>query len=124
MDPEPTAPLIAIVDDDEGLRDALDSLMRSVGYRTFLFDSTESAIASTMLPQAACLIIDYRAPGSEGLQLQHTLERVDRSMPVVLVSAQANEIRVPAREASAPAVLATPFSVGELLATVHAAVQS
>ena len=47
MDPEPTAPLIVIVDDDEGLRNALDSLMRSVGYRTFLFDSTESAIASS-----------------------------------------------------------------------------
>ena len=87
MDQESECPLLGIVDDDEGIRLALDSLMRSVGYRTVLFDSAESALASGNIHEADCLIVDYNMPGSGGLHLQRTLAGMSHFTPVIIVSA-------------------------------------
>ena len=70
MDQESQLPVIGIVDDDEGFRHALDSLLRSVGYRTALFASGDDFLASDRIHEADCLIVDYQMPGSGGLHLQ------------------------------------------------------
>ena len=66
-------PLISIVDDDESVRQALKSLIDSVGFRAEVFDSGEEFLNSPYLSQTDCLITDVRMPGMSGLELQERL---------------------------------------------------
>jgi FixJ family two-component response regulator len=65
--------LIAIVDDDAALRDSLANLMRSAGFRTHGFSSAEAFLGSPLARETACLILDVRMAGMNGLELQRRL---------------------------------------------------
>ena len=67
------APLISIVDDDDSLRNSLNNLIRSVGFRAQGFPSAEAFLNSSELHDTACLILDVRMPGMSGLDLQRQL---------------------------------------------------
>ena len=67
---ESKASLIGIVDDDSGVRESISSLVRSAGFRAAVFSSAEDFLHSEGLKHAACLILDVRMPGINGLDLQ------------------------------------------------------
>ena len=112
-------PLISIVDDDEGIRQALKSLIDSVGFRAEMFDSGERFLNSPYLSQTDCLIADVRMPGMSGLELQDRLSAAGRSIPIVFISAHDdNEARARGLRAGAIDFLQKPFSEDSLLGAI------
>jgi FixJ family two-component response regulator len=83
--------LVAIVDDDASVRRSLDRLIRSFGYRTQVFGSADEFLASTAPDRAACLILDVRMPGTDGLTLQNRLFERGSRIPIVFITAQATD---------------------------------
>jgi FixJ family two-component response regulator len=83
--------LVAIVDDDASVRQSLDRLIRSFGYRTQVFSSADEFLASIAPDRAACLLLDVRMPGMDGLTLQGRLIERGTRIPIVFITAQASE---------------------------------
>ena len=112
-------PLISIVDDDEGIRQALKSLIDSVGFRAEVFDSGETFLNSPYLAQTDCLIADVRMPGMSGLELQDRLSAAGCSIPIVFISAHEDkEARARGLRAGAIDFLQKPFSEDSLLGAI------
>jgi len=115
-------PLIVIVDDDESIRDALTSLLRSVGWRAEGFASAEAFLQSGQVHTTACLLLDMRLPGVSGLELQRQLRSSQARVPIIFITAHGNEaMRAQALQAGAVAFYAKPFSGTVLLEAIHAA---
>ena len=116
------SPLIVIVDDDESIRDALTSLLRSVGWRAGGFASAEAFCQSGQVHTTACLLLDVQLPGVSGLELQRQLRSSQARMPIIFITAHGNEaIRAQALQAGAVAFFAKPFDDTALLKAIHAA---
>lgn len=115
------APLISIVDDDESVRDALKSLIDSVGFRSEVFCSGEEFLNSPYISQTDCLIADVRMPGMSGLELQERLNAANSSIPIVFISAH-DDRKARARGLRAGAIdfLQKPFSEDSLLGAIAA----
>ena len=84
-------PVISIVDDDESVREATKSLVRSLGYRTMTFGSAEEFLESTQAKATACLIADVQMPGLNGVELQQRLIADGQSVPTIFISGLADE---------------------------------
>jgi CheY-like chemotaxis protein len=113
---------ISVVDDDESVRDATNTLLRSVGYLVQTFASAESFLASGALRETQCLILDVRMPGIDGLELQRRLNAEDFRVPIIFISAHNdNPLRRQVIEAGAVDLLNKPFAASTLLATLEAA---
>jgi FixJ family two-component response regulator len=119
-----TAPFIGIVDDDESVRAAVDSLIRSAGYRTALFASAEALLHSDQIHEMDCLIIDIQMPRLSGLELQRRLAEANPATAIIFVSAHAEELRATALNQGAVAVLGKPFSDEALLSAIQSALES
>lgn len=114
-------PLVAIVDDDQSIRDATSNLLQSAGFLTATFADAESFLTSSE-PRAACLVADMRMPGMSGLQLHQHLIASGASIPTVLITAYPSDAtRLRAREAGIVCCLAKPFAPDELLECVRGA---
>ena len=114
-------PLVAIVDDDQSIRDATSNLLQSAGFLTATFADAESFLTSSE-PRAACLVADMRMPGMSGLQLHQHLIASGAPIPTVLITAYASDAtRSRAREAGIICCLAKPFAPDELLECVRGA---
>src|SRR5262252_3976152 len=85
------AALISIVDDDDSLRNSLNNLLRSLGYRTKSFSSTEEFVNSNHLHDTDCLILDVRMPGMSGLDLQHHLVEANSQVPIVFITSHGDD---------------------------------
>jgi CheY-like chemotaxis protein len=119
----PETTIIAVVDDDESIRDATKTLLRSAGYRVGTFASAEQFLDSGALGETGCLILDVRMPGMSGLDLLHRLRSSDSGVPIVFVTAHDdNGNRRQAIEAGAMAFLSKPFEAGALVDAVRTAV--
>ena len=117
-----TAPLIAVVDDDDALRNSLDDLLRSVGFRVQGFASAEAFLRTLHVPEAACLILDVRLPGMNGLELQRQLVAAHWPIPIIFITAYADDdVRARALAAGAVAVLSKPCGEEDLLTAIQAA---
>lgn len=115
----PDVPLISIVDDDESVREALKSLIVSVGFRAEPFGSGEEFLNSPHVAQTACLITDVRMPGMSGLDLQDRLNAAHSSIPVVFISAHDDQdARARGLRGGAVAFLQKPFSEDSLLGAI------
>lgn len=115
--------LVSIVDDDESIRQALNSLFRSAGLQVAAFASAEEFLGSPHVATTRCLILDLQMAGMGGLQLQRRLADDDRPIAVVIVTAHGDdEARVQALRAGAVAFLPKPFDADRLLRTVEAIV--
>jgi FixJ family two-component response regulator len=123
MTSETPAPLIGIVDDDESVRAAIDSLIRSAGYRTALFASAEALLHSGQVHEMACLVVDIRMPRLNGLGLQRHLAEVNHAAAIIFVSAHSEELRATALNQGAVAVLGKPFSDEDLLSAIQSALE-
>ena len=118
---DPHAP-IAIVDDEESIRTALKSLLKSLGFRVEGFASAEDFLHSDHLRDTTCLILDVQMPGTGGLELQRQLAVADWRIPIIFISAHRDEAaRAQALQAGAVDFLFKPFSEEALLTAVHAA---
>ena len=118
-------PQISVVDDDESVREAIKSLLDSVGFRVEVFNSAEEFLFSARLTDTACLIADVRMPGMSGLELQESLNVNDSSIPTVFISAHDDgEARSRALEAGAVDFLRKPFSEDALLGAIKSALES
>src|SRR5580765_6053747 len=114
-----TIPVISIVDDDESVRQALKSLMDSVGFRAEVFGSGEEFLDSPYVSQTDCLIADVRMTGMSGLDLQERLNAAGGSIPIVFISAHDDkEARARGLREGAIDFLQKPFSEDALLGAI------
>jgi len=114
--------LISIVDDDESIREAIQSLLRSVGFKAKTFASAEQFLQSDQIENTACLILDVRMPGMSGLELQRRLMATQCRIPIVFVTAHGDEeARSRALQEGAVEFLLKPFSEEALLNAIQAA---
>jgi FixJ family two-component response regulator len=117
-------PVIAIVDDDESIRRALSSLLRSAGFAVADFPSAEAFLASEDREPIGCLVLDCRMPGMQGLELQRRLAATGDSTPIIFLTAHGNAaVRAQALATGAIAFLSKPFDAGTLLAALDEAVK-
>ena len=115
--------LIAIVDDDRLVRMSLSRLMNSAGFESIVFESAEEFLDSDIKGNAACLILDLRLPGMDGLGLQGQLAAKRFSVPVIFISGNSDQAeRKQALEAGAVAFLDKPFGDEALLDAVNSIV--
>jgi FixJ family two-component response regulator len=112
-------PVISIVDDDQSVREAIESLMKSVGYIAKVFPSAGDFLRSGHLADTGCLILDVQMPGMSGLELQSRLVASRSRIPIVFISAHSDaEARARALEAGAVGFLQKPFSEDALLSAI------
>ena len=117
-------PRVAVVDDDESVREALQSLLRSVGYRAEGFDSAEEFLLSGRLPEMDCLILDVTMPGMGGMALQEGLGHLKLPLPTVFLTAHGDEAtRRQALRLGAVGFLLKPCSEDDLLNAVRSALE-
>jgi FixJ family two-component response regulator len=120
----PRIPLIAIVDDDDALRNSLDNLIRSVGFRAQGFSSAEAFLGSNQAHETGCLILDVRMPGMNGLELQHQMGAANWQIPIIFITSHADDdARARALEAGAVAYLYKPCREEDLLHAIDEALK-
>ena len=118
------APLISIVDDDALARDGMRELVESLGYRTVAFSSAEHFLESSVIAETTCVITDVQMPGLNGLELQEALQSQGRHIPVILITAYANEKqRTRAMNGGAVGFLSKPFNEEALVSCLTAAIK-
>jgi FixJ family two-component response regulator len=119
--------LVAIVDDDVGVRAGIESLLNSIGVKTRTFASAEAYLRSDDSAAAGCLIVDMRLPGMSGLELQRRLHANGVSIPAIFVTAEddANgRLQAQMEQAGAVAVLHKPCDPEELTRLIQAVVSA
>jgi len=117
-----SAPLIAIVDDDPGVRGSLDSLLRSAGLASLSFDSAEHLLACDAGARIGCIATDLHMPGMTGLELQAELARRGWRQPVIVMTAFPTDAsRAQAEAAGAIAFLVKPIDPDLFLAAIDSA---
>ncbi len=125
MDAQEKNKLIAIVDDDDLMRNALQGLLKSVGLPARAFASAEEFLQSGQQHQTACLIADIRMPGMSGLELQAQLNSAHCRIPTIFITAHGDtKMRMQAMRAGAVEFLAKPFDDEVLLQNVQAALEN
>jgi FixJ family two-component response regulator len=116
--------LVSIVDDDESVRESLPDLLREFGFAVQAFASAEEFLASDCVDQTSCLLLDIAMPGMSGPDLQRELTRRRHAMPIVFITAHADEaVRPRVLAQGAVACLFKPFSETALLEALHAALR-
>ena len=116
--------LVAIVDDDDLMRSALQGMLKAVGWPAQVFASAEEFLKSGQYQQTACLIADIRMPGMSGLDLQAKLNSEKCRIPTIFITAHGDEkMRMQALRAGAVEFLAKPFDDEVLLESVRAALE-
>jgi FixJ family two-component response regulator len=116
------ASLVTVVDDDESVRESLPDLLRQYGFATQAFASAEAFLASDCVGRTRCLILDVAMPRMTGPDLQRELARRRHHIPIVFITAHADEIDRPRLlDTGAVDCLFKPFSESALLDAVHAA---
>ena len=104
-------PIVAIVDDDEAVREALSDLLMVMDVACRTFDRAEAFMAEYMPGHFDCLITDVAMPGMSGLELQERLRELDSSMPVIIITADTSRAtRVRALSGGAHACLTKPVN--------------
>ena len=118
------APLISVVDDDDSLRSSLGNLLRSVGFRVQEFGSADAFLSWHDVRETACLILDVRMPGKNGLELQRHIAAANRRLPIVFITSHADDdARSSAVAAGAVGFLYKPFREQEILDAIDAALR-
>jgi FixJ family two-component response regulator len=117
--------MVAVVDDDEAFRGALQRLLKSTGLAVRSFASAEDFLNSGQQHETGCLIADIRMPGMSGLDLQAQLNAEHCPIPTIFITAHGDEkMRLQAMRGGAVKFLAKPFDGGILLESVRAALDS
>lgn len=114
---------IAVIDDDQSVRESLVGLIESVGYEVAFFGSAEEFLSWPKFDQVNCLIVDVRLPGISGLQLYSRITAIPLRIRTIFITAHIDEpARVWAMESGAVAFLYKPFQTAALLWALQTAV--
>jgi len=117
-------PVVYIVDDDSGVREGLEALARSVGYRVEKFATAKEFLLGKRQDAPSCLVLDVRLPGLSGLDLQHELTQADVHIPIVFITGHGDiPMTVRAMKAGAVEFLTKPFREQDLLDAVQQALE-
>src|ERR671918_321016 len=117
-------PIIFVVDDDPSIRDALTSLLRSVGLRVETFESARAFLTRQPSDVPGCLVLDVRLPGLSGLDLQRELAAAQITMPIIFITGHGDiPMTVQAMKAGAVEFLTKPFRDQDLLDAIHQALE-
>ena len=110
---------IAVVDDDESVREALKGLLRSAGFGAETYASAEEFLRSRRLEETECLILDVRMPGIGGVELRRYLELAGHDIPIIFITAHGDDsTRAQALGANVVGFLTKPFSDEALLEAI------
>jgi FixJ family two-component response regulator len=121
----PRAASISIVDDDESVRVAMSSLVRSLGYEAREFASAEAFLASPRRQDTSCLITDVHMPGMSGLDLQAVLSAREQVVPIIFIIAfPADNLRQRAEAAGAAGFFSKPVDSQMIIHCLDAALGS
>lgn len=116
--------IVFVIDDDESIREALKSLIRSVGLRVETFASAREFLQSSRPDVAACLILDVRMPGLSGLDLQRDLAEANIHIPIIFITGHGDiPMSVRAMKAGAVEFLTKPFRDQDLLDAIQQALE-
>ena len=116
--------LIAIVDDDQSFREALESLLRLIGFRTAIFASARNFLDSPLLPNVSCAILDVSMPGMDGLELQRHLVATYRIPIIFITDLRDAKTREQAVRAGAISFLNKPVSEEILIDALNSALRA
>ena len=117
-----SGPIVDIVDDDQAVGNAIEVLMRSIGFVAQAFSSGEEFLRSPELGRTGCLVVDFDMPKMNGLDLHNNLSRLGKDIPTVLITAYPSDvIRARALQAGVICYLPKPFDESDLLNCVQAA---
>ena len=117
--------IVYVVDDDESVREAIQSLIRSVGLHVEAFASAQDFLRSKRPDVPGCLVLDIRLPGFSGLQLQRKLADADIRIPIVFMTGHGDiPMTVKAMKAGAVEFLTKPFRDQDLLDAIQQAIET
>lgn len=118
-------PLVAVIDDDESVRESLPDLLREFGYAVQTFGSAEKFLANGDFVHIRCLILDVMMPGLSGLDLQQELRQRRVNVPIVFITARADEtLRQQLLQNGAVECLFKPFGEAALAEALKAALRA
>jgi FixJ family two-component response regulator len=117
--------MVAVVEDDDSYRSAVQRLLKAAGFRVRSFASAEDFLISGQQQTTGCLIADIRMPGMSGLDLQSKLNSDHCSIPTIFITAHGDEkMRLQAMRSGAVKFLVKPFDGEALLEGVRVALES
>jgi FixJ family two-component response regulator len=117
-------PMVFVVDDDTAMREALKSLLQSVGLQVALFDSAQGLMQSALPDVPSCIILDIRLPRVSGLDFQAELAEASIHVPIIFITGYGDiPMSVKAMKAGAVDFLVKPFRDQELLDAVSTAIE-
>jgi FixJ family two-component response regulator len=117
-------PIVFVIDDDRMIREGLQSLIRSVGLRVETFASAQDFLAAKRPDTPACLILDVRMPGLNGLELQRKLSEANVYIPIIFITGHGDiPMSVKAMKAGAVEFLTKPFRDQDLLDAIQVALE-
>lgn len=118
------SPIVFVIDDDAAVRDALNSLIRSVGLRVELFGSSQEFLQYNRADTPSCLVLDVRLPGRSGLDFQRELAKANIHIPVIFITGHGDiPMSVQAMKAGAVEFLTKPFRDQDLLDAIQLALE-
>ena len=116
--------LVSVVDDDESIRESLPDLLRQIGFAAQAFSSAEAFLASEVVSETSCLILDIAMPGMSGPDLQQELMRRRQEIPIVFITANGDRaVRSRLLAQGAVECLFKPFSEAALLDALNVALR-
>jgi FixJ family two-component response regulator len=117
-------PIVSVIDDDASVREALDSLIRSIGFQVQKFAAAAEFLQSKLPDGPSCLVLDVRLPGLSGLDLQRELARMKIQIPIIFITGHADiPMSVRAMKAGAVEFLTKPFREQDLLDAIRQAIE-
>ena len=121
---QPKNPVVFIVDDDASVREALSSLVRSIGLQVETFSSAGEFLRQSNADAPSCLVLDVRLPDLSGLALQRELAAKNNGIPIIFITGHGDiPMSVRAMKAGASEFLTKPFSEQDLLEAVRQAIR-
>jgi FixJ family two-component response regulator len=111
---------VFVVDDDEAVRDAIDGMLRLLGYSVRSFASVEAFLECSVAASAGCVLVDVRMPGMGGVELCRELRRREIPLPTIFMTGHADETsQQNASDTKIIAILQKPFSTKQLVDVVN-----
>ena len=113
---------VFVIDDDAGVREAIQGLLKSVGLRSVCFETAREFLTSNRTDQPSCLVLDVRLPGMNGLDFQKELVDAGVHIPIIFITGHGDiPMTVKAMKSGAVEFLTKPFRVQDLLDAIHQA---
>ena len=118
------AATVFIIDDDAGMRDAIQGMLKSVGLRSASFKTAEEFLRTTRATGPSCLVLDVRLPGISGLDFQHELSAAGLTIPIIFITGHGDiPMSVKAMKSGAVEFLTKPFRDQDLLDAIQQALE-